>query len=330
MPDNNSDSIYAAIEGYVRRSVQPLEKIIEAQATRIANLEARGPVIVRGIDGKDGAPGERGMDGPQGPAGKDGAPGERGAIGPPGPAGATGATGETGKDGAAGTHGLPGMDGAPGLQGKDGAPGAAGKDGAVGRDGVSFLSAIVDADGELVITASDGTKHKAGIIRGRDGRDGADGAPGSPGAAGRDAVAIRPLSGIEDAKSYPAGSWAIYGGGSWYAEKETEALNGRNPSAAGWTPLAVGEAKFDLAFSEDLRTITTSRTTSTGITFERRYAVPVVIDRGVYAAGREYARGDAVTRSGSLFIARVDGPAGLPGASDDWRLAVKAGKDATR
>lgn len=350
----------AVLDAYIGRAIAPLRKTIDDQAReiatlkgarehddldrRLAALESRKPPV-NGKDGAPGAPGERGPAGDRGADGKDGAPGRDGANGKDGAPGERGADGVNGKDGAAGERGrdgVDGKDGAPGERGergdpgKDGQPGrdgAAGKDGAPGvdgvhgkdgRDGVSFLSALVDADGELVITASDGTTRKAGIVRGRDGKDGADGSDGAPGAAGRDAVAIRPVLNIEDAKTYPEGTWAIHAGGSWYAEKATEPLRGRNPTEAGWTPIAVGEAKFDLAVSDDLRTITTTRTTSTGLTVERRYSIPVLIDRGVYSADREYSRGDAVTRSGSLFIARADSPKGLPGASDDWRLAVKA------
>lgn len=362
---DNSDSLYAAIEGYVQRSVAPLKAIIEAQAQRIADLEARAPIVIHGVNGKDGAPGERGPEGPAGksvdlaqvaaivkeqvaaavaalPKPKDGEPGpagprgekgdvgpagERGEMGPPGPQGEPGARGEAGAEGEVGP---PGERGERGEKGLDGVAGRDGIDGADGRDGVSILSAVVDADGELVLTTSDGATRKAGVVRGRDGRDGVDGREGGAGrdgAPGRDAVAVRPLPVIEDGKAYPAGTWAVHAGGSWFAEKSTEPLEGRAPQDAGWTPIAVGEQRFDIALAEDGRTVIVRRTLSTGQTLEKRFVVPVVIDRGVYVAGKEYARGDAVTRSGSVFIARVDSPKGVPGASDDWRLAVKAGRD---
>lgn len=52
----------------------------------------------------------------------------------------------------------------------------------------------------------------------------------------------------------------------------------------------------------------------------------VVLDAGVWKAGTSYSRGDGVTLGGSFFIAQADTSA-KPGASDDWRLAVKRGTD---
>lgn len=54
--------------------------------------------------------------------------------------------------------------------------------------------------------------------------------------------------------------------------------------------------------------------------------LPIPIDRGVWQSGVTYAAGDCVTRSGSYWIAQRDTTA-APGAHDDWRLAVKKGRD---
>jgi hypothetical protein len=202
-----------------------------------------------------------------------------------------------------------------------------GKDGDDGRDGVSVLSALVDGDGELVLTASDGTRHKAGGVRGRDGKDGQNGRDGAQGDAGRDAASMRLLPYIDDEKAYPAGSWAAHAGGSWFANEQTEPLAGRNPQDAGWTPHAIGEQSLAISLADDERTLVVRRRSSVGSMLESRFTLPVVLDRGVYIASKRYARGDGITRAGSFYIARVDDPKGAPGASDDWRLAVKAGKD---
>jgi hypothetical protein len=433
---DDSESLFVAIEDYVRRSVAPLRETIEAQAReitelrgrldaprvdpsvgelrsaldsatkRIADLEGRGPIIIHGVDGKDGLDGigqqgEKGERGTDGRDGRDGVsiveatidadgmllltmsdgsarkPGRvkgsdgRDAVAPtipdvgemvraavieaiaaiPRPKdGRDGADGKSidrdeisamierdvraavdalpkPKDGRDGRDGTDGAIGPRGELGERGEKGEAGKD---GLDGSSVLSALVDADGELVLTMSDGRQHKAGIVRGRDGRDGIDakdGAPGAQGAPGRDALAIRPLPYIDDEKSLPAGSWACHAGGLWQAERDTDPLRGRPAQSCGWLPVVVGEKSLDLVLDDDGRTVVVKRVSSTGIALERRFAVPVVLDRGVYSVGKAYARGDAVTRGGSLFIAKIDAPKGLPGASDDWRLAVKAGRD---
>lgn len=61
-------------------------------------------------------------------------------------------------------------------------------------------------------------------------------------------------------------------------------------------------------------------------TKEFSFAMPVVIDRGVYQDGRKYLAGDGVTWAGSFWIAQNDTDA-KPDAGDDWRLSVKRGRD---
>lgn len=65
-----------------------------------------------------------------------------------------------------------GRDGRDGVDGKDGAPGEKGADGA----GVADL--MVDRDGALVATMTDGRMKNLGVIVGKDGRDGVDGKDG--------------------------------------------------------------------------------------------------------------------------------------------------------
>jgi hypothetical protein len=52
----------------------------------------------------------------------------------------------------------------------------------------------------------------------------------------------------------------------------------------------------------------------------------IVLDAGIWREGKDYAAGDGVTLGGSFFIAQAATSA-KPGASDDWRLAVKRGND---
>ena len=52
----------------------------------------------------------------------------------------------------------------------------------------------------------------------------------------------------------------------------------------------------------------------------------IVLDAGVWKEGAAYVAGDGVTLGGSFFIAQADTTT-KPGASDDWRLAVKRGAD---
>jgi hypothetical protein len=59
---------------------------------------------------------------------------------------------------------------------------------------------------------------------------------------------------------------------------------------------------------------------------EFAFTLPVVIDRGIYAEGKEYKAGDGATWAGSFWIAQKD-TSSKPGDGGDWRLAVKKGRD---
>jgi hypothetical protein len=54
---------------------------------------------------------------------------------------------------------------------------------------------------------------------------------------------------------------------------------------------------------------------------------PVTIYRGVFKAGETYARGDATTWGGSLWIAEKETDAKPDTPESGWRLAVKKGRD---
>jgi hypothetical protein len=58
----------------------------------------------------------------------------------------------------------------------------------------------------------------------------------------------------------------------------------------------------------------------------KEIVLPIPVDRGVWREGETYQRGDAVTWGGNLSIAQRDTTA-KPEASDDWRLAVRKGRD---
>lgn len=82
---------------------------------------------------------------------------------------------------------------------------------------------------------------------------------------------------------------------------------------------------LDLQLKDDGRTL--AFTFSDGErTVAREITLPVVIDAGVYRTERSYAKGDGVTFGGSFWIAQQDAP-GKPGEGEDWRLAVKKGRD---
>lgn len=69
-------------------------------------------------------------------------------------------------------------------RGEKGEAGPRGEQGVAGADGVGATDALIDRDGALVLTFSDGRSKNLGVIVGRDGADGARGERGERGADG--------------------------------------------------------------------------------------------------------------------------------------------------
>lgn len=151
----------------------------------------------------------------------------------------------------------------PPPTGRDGRDGKDGAKGADGRDGVSLAGALIDRDGKLVVTLSDGTTRELGTVVGQDGKDGAPGQKGEPGKDGRDGVGFddmavqmsedeRTLSivcargenrkewtfrlshvldrGVFKADTkYAKGDGVTWGGSFWIAQRDTETKPGEGP-----------------------------------------------------------------------------------------------------
>lgn len=104
-----------------------------------------------------------------------------------------------GKDGERGSDGLPGKDcdmdsvkalvaeavksievihGKDGANGKDGINGEKGEPGEKGSEGVGVADLMLDRDGALVATMTDGRMKSLGVVVGKDGADGKDGSDG--------------------------------------------------------------------------------------------------------------------------------------------------------
>lgn len=155
-----------------------------------------------------------------------------------------------------------------GEPGEKGTPGSDGKDGLDGADGAGIADVLIDRDGGLVATFTDGRTKTLGQIVGK---DGVDGIPGKDGET----------FGLDD---------------------------------------------FDIVPYDDGRTIKLCFTRGdTMHSFD--LAFPVVLDRGVFVAERQYEQGDAVTWAGSLWIAQKETSAKPDTADSGWRLAVKRGRD---
>jgi hypothetical protein len=177
----------------------------------------------RGDKGDTGEPGGRGEKGDTGERGAPGAKGDRGDVGPVGPVGPMGPAAKDGVDGKDGRDGVdgqsftvadwfrafqddslglkgeitkvisqvvaavppvPGEKGEKGDPGVPGGRGEVGPAGAPGADGVGLAGALLNKDGELVVTLTNGEVRALGRVvgavgptgpAGRDGMDGRDG-----------------------------------------------------------------------------------------------------------------------------------------------------------
>jgi hypothetical protein len=190
-----------------------------------------------------------------------------------------------------------------------------------GARGASVMDGSVDDDGNLILRISDGRIINAGNVRGKNGRDG-DSAPGVP---GRDAIEIKVLPGIDESKSYPEGTCALYRGGTIRAERQTDPLADSDLIKAGWRVALEGIAEETEQSLDDGRVIERTTIYTSGKSFTRTLQTSQMLYQGVFKDGAGYHRGDAVTWDGSVWIAQK-ATSNAPGRdSSDWRLAVKRG-----
>lgn len=167
---------------------------VKALKEIVATLE--GPPGPVGINGEPGEPGPQGEEGPQGEQGLMGDPGAPGRDGEPGPAGEMGPQGERGEPGE---RGIPGEDAdeakiieivtakilaqIPQLVGERGEKG---EPGPRGEPGVGMASLMIDRQGHLQATLSNGHAQDLGEVVGKDGLPGNDGEDGKDGEDGED------------------------------------------------------------------------------------------------------------------------------------------------
>lgn len=183
-----------------------------------------------------------------------------------------------------------------------------------GKDGIDGKSVAVED--VLPLITEEIAKQVAQLPPPKDGKDGAD---GKDGLNGKDALQIEIQPSVDFDKSYPRGTYAIHNGGLIKSYMQT---NGRT----GWETVFNGIASFDFHQIND-RTVQVSMMLTNGEEKKATFNVPAVIDRGVFREENKYLSGDGVTFGGSYWIALKNDPQGKPGTSDDWRLAVKKGRD---
>jgi hypothetical protein len=286
----------------------------------------------RGEKGMDGLPGEQGLQGERGEQGLQGERGEKGIDGLNGEQGLQGERGEQGLQGERGEKGIDGknadsitleqikealqemnieeiilnylaanppIDGKNGIDGIDGRNGEDGKDGPQGKDGLGLAGGLIDRDGNLVMTLTDGSIRSVGVVVGRDGVNGERGEQGLQGLPGE--------RGEQGLQGLPG-------------ERGDKGLDGKD----GRDAFELVQLTFE---TDGDRNIIVSRKCSGDEEPKKSIlSFPIPIDRGVYKTETSYQKGDTVSWGGSLWIAQVD-TSDKPETSKDWRLSVKRGRD---
>lgn len=210
-----------------------------------------------------------------------------------------GLPGEKGLPGATGQRGPQGEKGETGERGPQGEPGANGQDGRAGEPGPV------------------GTPGERGEP-GQPGKDGAQGLNGKDGVPGRDALELDILPAIDERKMYPRGIYATHCGGLWRTHKTSNGMD-------GWECIVQGINGIEFK-QIDARNFEVNVQMSVA-TRTFKFAVPSVLERGVFKTGESYAQGDGVTFAGAYWIAQRD-TTDRPGeGNDSWRLAVKSGRN---
>lgn len=184
---------------------------------------------------------------------------------------------------------------------------------------------IEEAVSAIEVPVPENGKDGADGENGKDGADGKDGLNGSDGLDGKDGVDGVSPSPDEVAKSMEGifAKWAL--DFERKADDKLEKAIDRMPRPKdGRDGLEIED--FELSLGEDGRTITAALKRGETV-IEKSVKIPAILDKGVYSDAVSYEKGDGVTYAGSYWIVQKDSPEGKPGSSDDFRLAVKRGRD---
>jgi hypothetical protein len=292
--------LVAEVRAYLARAVEPLtmrlaalEQAVSATGNVKALIAAEVAALPRPENGKDADLGEVARWVTQEV--------ERALAAFPVPS--NGIDGVNGKDGRDGVDGAPGRDGS---DGKDGVSGIDGKDGTAGRDGVDGKDGAHGLDGKDGGAGLDGKDGAPG----QDGVDGKEGMIGEKGDRGRDGVGL-------------AGALIGRDGQLLVTLSNGDILD-LGP-VSGKDGLGFEDMTEELA--DDGRTIIRRYQRGDQVK-EFRHTFAIVLDRGIWKDGT-YQVGDGVTWGGSFWIAQKQTTLKpqTPEAHDDWRLAVKKGRD---
>ncbi|WP_052950359.1 hypothetical protein [Devosia limi] len=196
---------------------------------------------------------------------------------------------------------------------------------------VSVAGAVVDREGHLILTMSDGATKDVGLICGKDGAtEIVPPVPAASESANELTAILKRLDTIEATTPPAAVSSALIDRGGHLVLTLTDGATKDVGPVCGTDgkPGEPGLGFDDLAVAHDgERGLTLSFTRGEQVK-EFPMVLPIVIDRGIHREGDIYAKGDGVTWAGSFWISQKDDNGDKPGGSPEtWRLSVKKGRD---
>lgn len=201
------------------------------------------------------------------------------------------------------------------IKGDKGDPGERGEKGDTGNDGVSGRDGERGERGDVGERGQDGAP-------GRDGERGEKGETGTPGRDGLDAVMF--LRNSEGHLIATMSNGTTRNLGKVDGENGAPGRDGKDGKDGRD---GFGFDDFDVIY--DGKRTFTLKFARAGDVREFVISVPALLDQGVFKVGQTYQAGDGVTWGGEYYIAQRETSAKprTPEAGDDWRLAVRRGRD---
>lgn len=208
-------------------------------------------------------------------------------------------------------------------KGEQGPTGPAGENGRNGLDGKSVTpDDVLPALREELKVAIDA------IPKPQDGRDGVNGVDGKDGIPGKDgkSISLEEARGLlTDIHEMSVSKWALD-----FERRASDLIQrciDRIPAPENGKDGRDGVGFDDLTVEHDGTGLVSIKFVRGSVTKSFDIRLPVLIDKGIFKDEEIYQKGDCVTCGGSLWIAQTDKAVGKPGISEDWRLAVKRGRD---
>lgn len=143
--------------------------------------------------------------------------------------------------------------------------------------------------------------------------------PVKDGVDGKDAAQIDILPRLDIDKSVSRGTYALHAGGLWRSFQKTHGLKGWECIVDG-----IADIQVDAAGERGVEVVVTR---SAGETIRKAFELPVMIYRGVFTDGTDYAKGDTVTWDGSLWHCNEPTKEKPTAKAGVWTLATKRGRD---